>query len=120
MIEAYKAYELGAKSAERLSGALNDILCCPGDEKCQDTVARLAPWLAGAPDCAALEDALEVYLAWLSLRWAYRPCGEPPSAKKQLVLMVLCNSKQPVPEDVFREALGEPVGESRVVESEGL
>ena len=86
---------------------LGDVLCYPGDEGCGDTLARLSPWLAGAEDCEELEAALDVYLAWLSLRWAYRPCGEPPSAKKPLILRALCAARPPAPEDLFREALGE-------------
>lgn len=125
VLDAYRAYELGRKSAESLAGTLEEILCCPGDRKggregCRDTLARLAPYLAGARDCESLERALDLYLAWLSLRWAYRPCGEPPSTKKPLILQALCSTQPPVPEDVFREALGEPVGGSGVVESEGL
>ena len=112
MLEAYRAYELGRKSAESLARTLEEILCCPGDredrEGCRDTLARLAPYLAGAQDCEALERALDLYLAWLSLRWAYRPCGEPPSTKKPLILQALCATQPPVPEDVFHEALGEP------------
>ena len=54
-----------------------------------------------------LEMALNLYFSWLSLRWAHSPCGENLSTKRPLVLAALCNTRQPVPEDVFREALGE-------------
>ena len=110
LIEAYQAYELGRKSAEELVSKLKKVLCCPGREKeCYDILAVLAPYLTGDEDCLALEDDLELYFAWLSLRWAYSPCGPPPSTKKRLVLRALCRTKQPVPEELFKQVLGEEV-----------
>jgi len=45
--------------------------------------------------------------ARLSLRWAYKPCGPPPSAKEPLVLRVLCSAGIPLGEDIIKEILGE-------------
>ena len=111
MIEAYQAYELGRKSSEELVSKLRDALCCPGrEQECHDILAMLAPYLSGSDNCRELEEDIEDYFAWLGLRWAYAPCGPPPSTKKRLVLRALCNTKQPVPEELFKQVLGEEVG----------
>lgn len=113
VIEAYQAYELGRKSAEELARRLSEILCCPGrDRECRDMLAMLAPYLSGADDCTLLEEDIDVYFAWLGLRWAYEPCGPPPHVKKRLVLRTLCSTRQPVPEELFKEVLGEKIGEA--------
>ena len=109
MIEAYQAWRLGRESAERLKRDLEEILCCPGQSRreCNEILARLAPYIAGAEDCEALEEALDPYFAWLGMRWAYEPCGPPPSTKKPLVLRALCSTRVPIPEELFKEVLGE-------------
>lgn len=109
-LDAYNAYRWGKRSAEKLVQALRDVLCChePGREReCKDTLARLAPFISGSRDCGELEWDLEPYFAWLSLRWAYSPCGEPPSAKKRLVVRALCSARLPLDEEVFKNILGE-------------
>ncbi len=117
MLEAYQAYELGRRSAEQLVQTLEEVLCCPGSRgrDCYDVLAKLSPFLAGADDCDSLEYDLEPYFAWLSLRWAYRPCGPPPSSKKRLVLRALCNTRPPVPEELFKQVLGERFGEGEEI-----
>ena len=105
-VSAYRAFEYGRKSAWSLAEALKKVLCCPEDEECNDTIATLAPWLAGIEDCDMLEEALRPYFGWLSIRWGHTPCGEKPSIKKKAVLAALCNAKVPVPEEVFTEAEG--------------
>ncbi|MEB2836037.1 MAG: hypothetical protein GSR80_000049 [Desulfurococcales archaeon] len=102
-LRVYDAYRWGKRSSERLVEALEDILCCPGDGKCRDTLAKAAPFLVGAEDCDELEVMLDVYFAWLSLRWAYRPCGEPPSTKKLIVKRMLCRGGLPLDEEFLRE-----------------
>ena len=102
----FEAYRWGKRSSEKLVRALRLALCGSEDKPC-DVLSELAPFLQGAGDCDELEEALDVYFAWHSLRWAYSPAGPPPSTKKRIVLRVLCREGIPLDEDVLREVMGE-------------
>ncbi len=98
----YQSYELGKRSVDRLVRSLRQVMCGDPAKPC-DELSELAPYLAGAQDCSSLEDMLDVYFAWESLRWAYRPRGRPPSVKKRLIREVLCRSGIPLDEEFLRK-----------------
>lgn len=101
-LSVYDAYRWGKRSSEKLVRALRLALCGSEDKPC-DVLSELAPFLQGASGCDELEVALDVYFAWHSLRWAYNPTGPPPSAKKHIVLRVLCREGLPVDEEFLGE-----------------
>ncbi len=98
------SYRLGKRSVDRLVERLSRVL---GDE----ATAELAGILAGARDCQDVEQRLDFYFAWQSLRWAYEPSGLPPSAKKEMLVAAICREGIPVDEE-FLEALSRPGEES--------
>ena len=113
----YTSYRLGKRSADRLVRALRRVMC--GDEKqpC-DELTELAPYLMGVEDCDELDEMLDVYFAWESLRWAYTPRGRPPSVKKRMVKRALCREGLPVDEEFLRELAPPEHSEAEEIEEE--
>ena len=121
----FDGYRLGLAGKKELVEDLKAVLCCPGREQdCNDILARLAPYLIAAYRRNArsrreLEEILGGYFAWLGLRWAYRPCGPPPSDKEQMVIDVLMSAGLPLNEE-FIKSLAPPGNEREGEESDEL
>ena len=98
----YQSYELGKSSAVQLVRSLRRVMCGDPESTC-DELAELAPYLIGAEDCGELDEMLDVYFAWESLKWAYSPRGRPPSVKKKMIRRVLCRSGLPIDEEILRK-----------------
>lgn len=98
----YTSYKLGKRSVERLVEALRMVMCGDPRKMC-DELAELAGFISRVDDCSSLEEMLELYFAWESLKWAYSPRGRPPSVKKRLVREVLCRAGIPLDEEFLAE-----------------
>ena len=98
----YTSYRLGKRSAERLVHALRRVMCGNEKQPC-DELTELAPYLMGVENCDELEEMLDAYFAWESLRWAYSPRGRAASVKKRMVKRVLCKEGLPIDEEFLRQ-----------------